>query len=294
MKKVLVLVAAAGLAGAASADFNTGIQAGPFASNGPVGDASNGTYTFTYSGVSAATYNSIRLRGTATSTGAGSWVSELRYRFIGATNLDSGSMSAVHTWSGGLAIDNTQSYSSFSMTNGNSYSFKLWESFDDGGTGTVDANWSNLQFDFGGPPPPPASVFAGTYNAGLFDINTFTSSYDTEIGLYSSAGALIANNDDTSPGLQSQITPTLANGTYYLAVGGYDTTFGAVWSVSGGAANGNMNLSINGGGQSGNHTVDNRTTLAGEVAWYRFDVIPTPGSLGLLGLGGLVAIRRRR
>lgn len=286
MKNVLAMVAVAGLAAAASADFNTGIQAGPFNSDGAAGDAVNGVFTFTYTGSSAATYNSIRIRGTATSGGVGSWLSELRYRFVGASNIDGGSMSAVHTWTGGVAIDNTQSFSSFSMVNGTSYSFRLWESFNDSGT---DATWSNLQFDFGGPPPAPSAIHVGTYTAGAFDINTFTSNFDTEVGLYDSLGALITSNDDAS-GLQSQILPTLANGTYYLAIGGYNTDFGAAgWSVTGGAAAGNLNAFINGYQIVGDHAHN-----AGEVAWYSFTVVPTPGTLALVGLGGLAAIRRRR
>lgn len=288
MKTVLAMVAVAGLAAAASADFNTGIQAGPIDSNGPAGDAVNGIYTFTYTGSSAATYNSIRVRGTATSGGIGSFLSELRWQFVGASTINSGAVASGTTWTGGSAVDNTQSFSSFSMTNGTSYSFRMWESFDDGGTSGVDATWSNLQFDFGGPPPAPSAIHVGTYTAGLFDINTFTSNYDTEIGLYDAAGALLGSNDD-AVGLQSQLTPTLANGTYYLAVGGYNSAFAGGFSAAGGGAAGNMNAFINGYQIVGDHT-----SVAGEIAWYSFTVVPTPGTLALVGLGGLAAIRRRR
>ncbi len=290
MMKIVSMIAVAGIAGSALADFNTGIQAGPFASNGPVGNAVNGVFSFTYSGLSIATYSQVRIRGTATSTGNGSFKSELRYRFEGPSNLDSGQLLAGGSWVGGVTVDNTQTFGSFSMTNGNTYRFKFWESFDDGGTASVDANWSNTQFDFLGPPPPPACITLGNFTAGLFDINTFTSNFDTEVGLYSSTGALIANNDDTAPGLQSQITPTLAIGQYYLAVGGYDTAFGASgWGVTGGTAGGNLNLTIN-----GQPSITNHTFAAGEVAWYCFNVVPTPGSLALVGMGGLIALRRRR
>ena len=98
MKKLMALVAVAGLAGTTMADFNTGIQAGPIASNGPVGNAVNGIFSFTYTGLSAATYNSIRVRGTATSTGAGSFLSELRWRFSGVSNIDSAQLIAGGTW----------------------------------------------------------------------------------------------------------------------------------------------------------------------------------------------------
>lgn len=291
MKKILALVAVAGLAGTTMADFNTGIQAGPIASNGAAGGATNGIFSFTYTGLSVATYNSIRVRGTATSTGAGSYLSELRYRFSGISNLDSGQLIGGTTWTGGRAVDNTQAFASFSMVNGTSYSFRMWESFDDAGA-TVDANWGNLQFDFGGPPPPPqppVCTAVGAYTAGAFNINTFGSGFDTEIGLYSSTGALIANNDDVG-GLQSQITPVLANGLYYLAVGGYDTAFGASgWAVTGGPASGLFDLNIN-----GYTPIDDQVLSSGQVKWYCFEVIPTPSTLALVGLGGLVATRRRR
>ena len=97
MKNVLAMVAVAGLCAAASADFNTGIQAGPFDSNGSAGAAVNGVFTFTYTGSSGATYNSIRIRGTATDNGAGSYLSELRWRFVGASNIDSGAVASGTT-----------------------------------------------------------------------------------------------------------------------------------------------------------------------------------------------------
>lgn len=286
MKNVLVMVAVAGLSAAASADFNTGIQAGPFNSDGGAGAAANGVYNFTYTGSSAATYNSIRIRGTATSGGVGSWLSELRWQFVGPTTISSGGLASGNTWSGGQAIDNTQAVSSFSMTNGTSYSFRFWESFDDSG---IDATWSNVQFDFGGPLPPPVATNVGTYTAGAFDINTFTSSFDTEIGLYDSTGALMATNDDAGGGLQSQVTPTLANGTYFIALGGYNSTFGNGWTASGGNASGSLNVAINGFTVVGNHAQN-----AGEIYWLSFNVVPTPGSLSLIGLAGLAGLRRRR
>jgi len=289
MKKILALVAVAGLAGTTMADFNTGIQAGPIASNGAAGGATNGVFSFTYTGLSAATYNSIRIRGTATSAGVGSFLSELRWRFVGPSTIDSSQVIAGTTWTGGRAVDNTQSFANFSMLNGTSYSFRMWESFDDAGA-SVDANWGNLQFDFGGPPPPPRCTAVGAYTAGAFNINTFGSGFDTEIGLYSSTGTLIANNDDANAAFESQITPVLANGLYYLAVGGYDTSFGVSgWSVGAGTATGLVDLNINGFAVE----VD-QALAAGQVQWYCFEVIPAPSTLALVGLGGLVATRRRR
>jgi len=135
-----------------------------------------------------------------------------------------------------------------------------------------------------------------TYFSGLGNIQT-----DTEIGLYTSTGAFVASNDDIGGGFVTglgnwnsglttgggsgidldgsgpasplgagagQVIPGfLAAGEYFLAVGGFDTIFDATgWGVTAGTAAGPFSLTL----------------------------IPTPGAAALLGLGGLVALRRRR
>lgn len=288
MKNLLTIAALAAIAGAAHADFNTGIGAGPFNSDGAAGNAANGVFSFTYTGSNADVFNRIRIRGTATSGGVGSYLSELRWRFVGPSTLDSGAIASGTTWTGDRAVDNTQTFSTFSLVNGTTYSFRFWESFNDGG---IDATWSNVQFDFLSfvPPTPPTAVSIGTFTAGAFDINTFGSNFDTEIGLYDSAGNIVSINDDAGAGLQSQITPTLAIGTYYLAVGGYNTAFNAGWDAVAGAATGLFDLTVNGFA-----SIEDQLLSAGQVKWYSFNVVPTPGSFALLGFAGLAAARRRR
>lgn len=288
MKKLITIAALAAIAGAAHADFNTGIGAGPYVSDGAAGNADNGVFSFTYTGSNADVFNRIRIRGTATSGGVGSFLSELRWRFVGPTTIDSGAVASGTTW-GSASIDNTQTFSNFSLVNGTTYSFRFWESYNDGG---IDATWSNVQFDFlsAAPAVPPTAVSIGNFNVGAFDINTFGSNFDTEIGLYSSTGALISNNDDAGAGLQSQITPTLALGTYYIAVGGFNTIFNSAgWDVVGGAASGLFDLNVNGFA-----SIEDQALASGTVKWYSFNVVPTPGSFALLGLAGLAAGRRRR
>lgn len=147
-------------------------------------------------------------------------------------------------------------------------------------------------------------------NAKWLDIDTTpianqTASFmDTEIGIYSNTGAFIATDDDDGVGdfIYSQMTfgqtsptrgpitwPTLSNsllgdgrdgslgvGTYWLAVGLFNASFGATnWNVtSTSTATGNVLLNF-------------RTNT---------EVIPEPATMSLLGMGvvGLIARRRRK
>lgn len=318
--KTVALLAIVGIAAAANAAF-TVTGTGPTASNGPAGSAANGVFTFT--ATETGVFNNIRLQGTATSTGAGSYRSELRYRITadGGVNRDSVAVATGTTWVGGVAVDNTQVFTSFNLTNGTSYNIRFWESFDDGGTSTVDANWSNYSFTFSGPVPPgpgdtqALAIDLGTLGNGITtasgSLNTATTNlkwykftldagstfldgwtgpagFDTEIGLYDAAGNLVGTDDDGNFGLLSALrygagSPLTtggdieaaagangavpAAGVYYMAVAGYNATFGTTgFAVTAGAATGSFTLNL----------------------------IPTPGSLALLGLGGLAAARRRR
>ena len=137
-------------------------------------------------------------------------------------------------------------------------------------------------------------TFAGTVNVA--DIFTLGSNFDTEIGLFSAGGALIQTDDDFGGTLQSRIgvgsgtgydydgslaipafgsgdtgdgpaVAFLGAGTYYIAFAGYNTAFASGFGVTPGTATGIGQISIN---------------------------VPTPGAAALLGLGGLMAARRRR
>lgn len=89
---------------------------------------------------------------------------------------------------------------------------------------------------------------------------------DTEMGLYDVCGSRIGYDDDGGGNLMSQILMTLDAGTYYIAVAGYNSTFGMT------------DFDVTGGGVTGDYTLQ---------------VIPEPTSLVLLALGGLAFLRRR-
>jgi hypothetical protein len=111
---------------------------------------------------------------------------------------------------------------------------------------------------------------------------------DTEVGLYDSLGNLLVTNDDINFGgavytsrVWAGATPpaqtpaggtagpaSLAAGTYYVAVGGYDTSFAANWTVT--------STSL----ETGTTSLTIRT--------------PEPTTIALLGIGALALIRRRR
>lgn len=139
------------------------------------------------------------------------------------------------------------------------------------------------------PPTAPPCTDLGIAGADgdLFTITTDGSNFDTEIGLFDSLGALIEIDDDDGEGTRSLITRNLAEGTYYVAAGGFNTTFAAGWSVSGGTAAGDLIFDVNG-------LTDMRTTAAGDVNWYCFEVVPEPGTALLLAFGVVGLIRRRR
>jgi hypothetical protein len=156
-------------------------------------------------------------------------------------------------------------------------------------TGANVVNWDSISITLN-PAAAPSAVDLGVLGAeGSYDIDTFGSNFDTELGLYDSTGNLIANNDDAGGGLQSQVIESLTEGTYFVVVGGFNTVFGNQgWAVGAGTRSGDYLLNING------VEVASSFLPSGQVSWYTFTVVPTPSTAALLGLGGLMAARRRR
>lgn len=101
-----------------------------------------------------------------------------------------------------------------------------------------------------------------------FEVNTFTSAIDTELGLYDAEGNLVLSNDDAGGGLQSQLDfPTgLEPGFYFLAVGTFDTAFNQdSFDVFLGGAGGPYTLTHPAGVETGE-------LGAASFEWYRLGV----------------------
>lgn len=147
-----------------------------------------------------------------------------------------------------------------------------------GGVGIAgDVDW--FSFTVGGTATMVTSVFS-------LD-NGFA---DSEVWLVAGDGTTILGyNDDGNPGggsggMSSLLTIGLAPGNYYLALSGWD---------DGGAAN-----SLPDGFNGSSAPAPGAGVGHGENFTYKlllgFNVVPTPGALALMGMGGLLAARRRR
>jgi hypothetical protein len=186
------------------------------------------------------------------------------------------------------------------------WSFRPFESYDDGGNASIDQQWDNLTLainDFV-PPTPPSHTDLGNlvFNesskaqgnisaAGEIDwyAITLTSAGglqastaktfaigagrnpDTELAIYDSLGNLLGNNDDIDYPDNPYSLLALSNlsaGTYYIAIGGFNSAFSGGFGATGGSA--------------------------ANTGMYWLNVAPEPASLALLGLGALAIVRRRR
>ena len=289
------------------------------ASQGTAGNAT-GSFVIGAGGVA----NAVRVTGNLTSVIAGTFASEARVRFTsGAGNSFTGfnvQASGLGGFTGTIPVGPTAVPISPITLNAGSANVEWFESFDDGPG--ADSNWQNVTYEFGantitngtvnmGAIPATGTTvnYSGSHVAGGLDFVTFSvggvggagdylhiamnagatgSMTDTEIALYDSAGNFVATDDDGGPGLFSALTYgasdplaspdktpgfdglTLPAGSYTLVTGGFNTTFP---------------LTLGGtfipGTNSGTYTLG-------------LTYLPAPSTAGLLGLGGLVAGRRRR
>jgi hypothetical protein len=144
----------------------------------------------------------------------------------------------------------------------------------------------------------PTCINLGNIGGATLNFNTEGTAggpagVDTEVAVYDNNGNFLGTDDDGGTNnLSSLNLAALPDGTYYIAVGMFNTVFGQGWgATSTGPATTGVNLNVTNG-------VDTLTSgafdlAAGGIGWYCI-TIPTPSAAALLGLGGLIAARRRR
>lgn len=209
-----------------------------------------------------------------------------------ASNAAANGSPVTLTWNGFFDIPYT------APTNGSLY-FLSAQTF----TGS-SANWNNITITLSDatitPPPSIPTTLGGSistpiapaqiiwysfeYTGGALNLDTAGSTLtastlgdenDTEMALFSSTGALIAANDDVNFGagiLTSALSfddGELAPGTYYLAVGGFNSTFGSAFGAS------------------------STAIQSGKIIVNGLSLVPEPATLGLLAGLSLLGLRRR-
>lgn len=285
MTKFIAMVAMAGLAGSVMAQGGTSMGtatnwAGPQTVTGGFSAAvTSETLVFSqdYSVTNANSIASFTINGltsgaayraqTSAAAGGGSYDTRLRVRNSGGTTLG----------------ENDDFTGVFSRVTGTVP-----------GDGTLQVQgtwWQNSGWN------PATTITAGSFNMALYavtvttpgvstqwyrftglggtiqaDVLNLSAGGDTVMAIFNSSGTMLGFDDDSGDGLASSLGVAAPNdGVVYVAVSDYN-----------GAS-----------GQNTNGYYDNRVTNT-DVATFDLRVVPTPGSLALLGLGGLLAGRRRR
>ncbi|MDX2145935.1 MAG: hypothetical protein SFZ23_00295 [Planctomycetota bacterium] len=298
----LSAVATLALAAAAFAAPRDTVTFNGVDSNGPLNNAANGLRDFAATGG----YSAFRISfaGDVVPVNTGTFRTELRILVTPPASFGApftiAPFATGTTWTGTLSFTLDRNIDPGVDPAGN-WNFRFYETFDDGGTASVDAQWTTFSAtwdDAPPPPPPPPSgaidlgdvglgtvinrsdalaagqviwyrinltqdVGAGAPNTYL-DLDTLGTalvttvpgpSADTEIGIYRApSGTRVANDDDSGPGLTSQLSfgagrrlanfaqtgadtapneganfsgqagATLGAGEYYIAVSGFSTT----------------------------------------------------------------------
>ena len=144
--------------------------------------------------------------------------------------------------------------------------------------GTDEVSWYRFDIEEGGGITPPPAIDLGDVAtvSDIFSIDSYGSTFDTELGLWNSAGALLANNDDAGGTLQSELPNlNLAEGTYYFSISAFNTTFAPFFSaVSTSSQSGQASGFVNG-------TFWDTFIDPGEVQFYSFNV--TDGAAPCVG-----------
>jgi hypothetical protein len=243
MKNALSILAVAGLAAAAFAAPQETASFTNIDSNGPNGSVVNTVTNYTATG--GYSLGKIVTNGTLNSVNPATYSLEAR---IQVTPAGGNPSFIIQPFSGFTFTSITATDFNTAVPNpgydpAGSWEFRFFESFDDGGTASIDANWADigLTFDNDVPPPPPGPGDAilitlsfgqevsgdGAINAAgeiswfkfalAEDVTADNNRYvdmttigggiaDPEIGVYTNGGNLVANDDDGGPGLSSQLS----------------------------------------------------------------------------------------
>jgi len=316
MKKfaLLAMLAAAGAAHAQeTVDFLSLNGGAPISSGGNVGSGTastrgiGGLPTFTYTFANNFFWGGqVTINGVLREVNTGTYASEARIQVISPFNGSSASPDLQTFTSSGFTGTVTATNVNRTLTGftgspfnvqGQTFTFSFYESYNDAGE---DSFWDSLSVTFNQyvPPTPPQCINLGTLNSNQIDTlgsGTGGNGTDTEIAIYNASGLLLGSNDDHGTGAPNYLFNSLlapgtlvAGQTYYVAVGGYNSTFANFWSATAGTATGDYNLRFDGA------TVANGTLVSGGMNWYCFTAVPTPGTAALMGLGLVAAGRRRR
>jgi hypothetical protein len=300
-------IAVAALMASAGAQVQESVTYTNVDSNGPLGNAVNEVRTYSASG--GYTMRSMRIAGTLTKIHPNSFASEARIQITAPNGAST--VFQMFTATSFTTLTGEGRVYTVPFNPAGNWTFRFYESFDDGGTGSVDARWDSITFEYREDPSELhdfGTINApGTYSvtralgareilwytlvlpvdvtsaSGLsLEINTLGSSLstsnDTEIALYDAFGNKIAENDDIGGGnLLSRLvfgaggSSDLTAGVYFIGAGGYNTTWSNVFASSTSSYTGNLVLNI----------VTN---------------VPEPASMVALGAGlaGLLGLRRRK
>jgi hypothetical protein len=166
---------------------------------------------------------------------------------------------------------------SFGLLSAGTYYLSV-DAYGTGVSATFDFTLDLSEFALNAPPTAVDLGIIGNVTSLAF-LDTFGSAWpDTEMACYFATGELLDNNDDAGGGLQSElVVQSLAEGTYYVAVSAYNTTFGASgFNVAGGGESGEIVLNFSDGLDvfgSATAVLDN-ADAAGGMAWFSFDIGP--------------------
>lgn len=147
------------------------------------------------------------------------------------------------------------------------------------GSETQETQW--FRFSIVGLPDPVIDLGTIANANEPLEINSLTSGFDTELGLFDSSGFVFAINDDGGGTLQSVMNfeNGLSAGTWFMALGGFDTFYGDGFAVTAGVSGGSYTL---------NHPLGMETGAlnSGQVIWFRFEIgaAPAPPSIDITSI----------